>query len=812
MVTISSLGGDRDDHASSEETMNDLYLGGTLEGEEIRSKFELDSSRLRTHAVVVGMTGSGKTGLVLVMLEELARAGVPVIAIDPKGDLGNLGLLFPQLRAEDFAPWVEGDNPQEVADDWRDGLQRWGLGGDELAALDSQLDLQVYTPGSRAGQPINILDSFRLPAGGAGNDADARAMLVSACTTGLLGLVGHGGDPIRDPAHIVLSQILNDSWAAGEDPGVEELILRLVDPPFAKVGVFPLDRFFPPDDRMDLAMALNGVLAAPSFAAWTEGAALDIEAMLAKPEDNGGRTKVSVVTLAHLSDAQRSFMLALLLGQLRAWTRAQPGADRLRAVLFFDEAAGYLPPHPANPPTKTPLLTMMKQARAVGLGVVLATQNPVDLDYKALSNAGIWAIGRLQTPQDRHRLLEGLNRPDLDELVGNLGKRRFLVQDAKEDQPVVLQSRHAMCYLRGPFTNTEIAKLKRSDQPPPPSFAAPRAPLAQASTFKEGAPEEPAAAEPDDGLLPAPPPMPGDGWFLDPRVVFGARLAPVFGDAAEPPRADGKLHWKPAVYADLELRFDEDRAGFVLDHRLRRVWFPLDQSAPPQPIAVEIEEQDLLERPDEPGRFHSLPAWLDEKSEITAMRKEVLDDVYRTETRGMFRQQTLKLYGKPRESRESFEERCHELIERRIDKDLAKLHDRFATKADRLQARLDAKRAKLVEYEGVVRSRKTEEVVNIGETVFSFFAGRRRSITSVVSRRRQTRTAGDRVERTRMEIEDLEEQASELQQQLNDDVSDARSKHEELLEDIVEKEVRLEKKDIRILSFGVLWVPVTRRI
>ena len=610
----------------------------------------------------------------------------------------------------------------------------------------------------------------------------------------------------------MLSQILNDSWAAGENPGVEELILRLVDPPFAKVGVFPLDRFFPPDDRMDLAMALNGVLAAPSFAAWTEGAALDIEAMLAKPEDNGGRTKVSVVTLAHLSDVQRSFTLALLLGQLRAWTRAQPGTDGLRAVLFFDEAAGYLPPHPANPPTKTPLLTMMKQARAVGLGVVLATQNPVDLDYKALSNAGIWAIGRLQTPQDRHRLLEGLNRPDLDELVGNLGKRRFLVQDAKEDQPVVLQSRHAICYLRGPFTNTEIAKLKRSDQPPPPSFAAPRAPLAQASTFKEGAPEEPAAAEPDDGLLPAPPPMPGDGWFLDPRVVFGARLAPVFGDAAEPPRADGKLHWKPAVYADLELRFDEDRAGFVLDHRLRRVWFPLDQSAPPQPIAVEIEEQDLLERPDEPGRFHSLPTWLDEKSEITAMRKEVLDDVYRTETRGMFRQQTLKLYGKPRESRESFEERCHELIERRIDKDLAKLHDRFATKADRLQARLDAKRAKLVEYEGVVRSRKTEEVVNIGETVFSFFAGRRRSITSVVSRRRQTRTAGDRVERTRMEIEDLEEQASELQQQLNDDISDARSKHEELLEEIVEKEVRLEKKDIRILSFGVLWVPVTRRI
>ncbi len=526
--------------------------------------------------------------------------------------------------------------------------------------------------------------------------------------------------------------------------------------------------------------------------------------MLAMPENTGGRTSVNIVTLAHLSDDQRAFVLALLLGQLRAWTRVQPGTDRLRAVLFFDEAAGYLPPHPSNPPTKAPVLTMMKQARAVGFGVVLATQNPVDLDYKALSNAGLWVIGRLQTPQDRARLLKGLGRPELDDVVGNLGKRRFLVQDAREESPIVMESRHAMCYLRGPFTTSEIVRLDQGDD-----GATSRAPERVASPVIDPASR---ADEPDDGLLPAPPPMPGDAWFLDPRVVFGQRLASVFGDEAEPPRADSKLVWKPAVYADIELRFDEDKAGFVLDHRERRVWFPLAGSSPPSPRAADIEDEDLLERPENPGRFSPLPEWLDEKSELKAMRKAILDDVYRSETRGMFSHKKLKLYGRPEESREDFEERCHHQIERRIDEDLAKLHDRYSKKADRLQAKQDTKRAKLVEYEGVVRSRKAEEVVNIGETVFSFFSGRRRSVTSVMSRRRQTQKASDRLERTKAEIIDLEEQAADLQERLSDDVEETRSKHENLLDEIVEKEVRLEKKDIRIHAFGLLWIPVTRRL
>jgi hypothetical protein len=787
---------------------HELYLGGVLSDGEVASPYHLETDRLRTHGVVVGMTGSGKTGLCLVLLEELARAGVPVIAIDPKGDLGNLGLLFPELRGEDFAPWVEGDDPAAIADRWRKGLGEWGLQPEQLAALKSQLALSVYTPGSEAGQPIDVLGSFRRPADGA--DEDARRTVVAACVSGLLGLVGRKSDPIRDPAHIVLSQILDAAWTAGTDPTLEEIILQLVDPPFAKVGVFPLDRFFPPDDRMDLAMTLNGILAAPSFAAWTEGAPLDVAQMLAPPAEAGGRTRVSVITLAHLAEGQRSFFLSLLLGQLQAWSRSQPGTDGLRALLFFDEAAGYLPPHPANPPTKAPLLTMMKQARAVGLGVVLATQNPVDLDYKALSNAGVWAIGRLQTPQDRDRLLKGLGRPELHDVVEALDKRQFLIHDAAEDQPSVIQSRWAMCYLRGPFTSAEIARLPRDETFATPPLAAPAPRPAAPVPF--AAPVAAPAPSVDDGLLPAPPPVPGDTWFLDPRVAFSERLAGAFDPWVEAARPDGKIAWRPALYADLDLRFDEDKAGFFLDHRERRVWFPVQEGAPGESRPAAVEPGDLLARPDQPGRYHALPAWMDEAKELKALQRQVTDDVYRSETRGMFVHKKLKCYGKPGEAREDFERRCRQLIEARIDAGMVKLQKKVTRDADRLEQRIRIREDKLVEQEGVIQSRKAEEMVNIGETVFSLFSGRKRSITSVMSRRRQTRTARDRLDRTRREIDDLEGQIDDLKTQLGDDVAALRREEEAQLVQVEDKEVRLEKNDVRLKSFGVLWVPVTRRI
>ena len=766
---------------------------GMFLGREGAADLRISPDRLTTHGVVLGMTGSGKTGLCLVLLEELVAAGVPIIAIDPKGDLGNLGLVFPGLSAPEFAPWTGPQDPAETATRWREGLGRWGLGVPEVARLRAKMHLHIYTPGSEAGTPVNVLGSFARPAAGTMEDPEARRDLVGDTISGLLGLVGRASDPIRDPAHLVLSQVLDQAWAAGEDPTLETLILRLVDPPFQKVGVFPLDRFFPPKDRMDLAMELNTIAASPSFAAWAKGAVLDLDRLLAR---GPGPVPVHLFTIAHLDEKERQFFVSLLLGHLLAWSRRQPGSEQLRALVFMDEVAGYLPPHPRQPPTKAPLLTMMKQARAVGLGVVLSTQNPVDVDYKALSNAGLWLVGRLNTAQDRDRVLEGIGRRDLDGQIAGLEKRQFLLHDVRALQPRVLSSRHAMCYLRGPFTKVEIGRLAALH--PTPVIAEERGVVAPAPV--------------EDGLLPAPPPVPGKQAFLDPRVAHSARLADAFASATEPRRADGATVWRPALHADLELRFDEDKAGFVLDHHERRIWFPLGDRRPTTAQTVEIEADDLLDRPEGPGRFAPLPDWMDEARELAAIEKEIVDEVYRTETAGMLTHPGLKLYGKAGEDRAAFEARVQAAIEERIDDRVAKLQAGVKVKIDRLQDKIVAKEQKLQSLAGDHQARKLQEAVNIGETLLSFFSGRKKSLSTAMNKRHATSKAGDRIEETEAEVERLKEEAVELGEELETQVAAIRAEEEAALAALEEREVRLEKSDIRLLTFGVLWIPVSRRI
>lgn len=794
-----------------------LYLGGTVSDPgadgDIAGPFAIDPEDLRTHGVVVGMTGSGKTGLCLVLLEELARAGVPVIAIDPKGDLANLGLLFPELRAEDFGPWVEDGDGSKEAGRWSKGLADWGLGPAQVADLRERLELTVYTPGSEAGAPIDVLGAFRRPSGAAAQDTDARRNLVSGTISGLLGLVGRKSDPVRDPAHIVLSRVLDEAWAAGEDPDLESLILKLVDPPFSKVGVFPLDRFFPPDDRMDLAMQLNGVIASPSFAAWTRGTLMDIDTFMAPPAEAGGKSRVSIMSLAHLSESQRAFFLGLLLGRIQAWSRGQPGTSKLRGLLFFDEVAGWIPPHPHNPPTKAPLLTLMKQARAVGLGVVLATQNPVDIDYKGLSNAGLWAIGRLQTRQDRDRLLKGLGRPDLDEVVEGLGKRRFLVHRAKADEPVVMGSRYAMCFLRGPMTAVEIRRLGLSAPTGAPVAASAAAPAGAAPVAAAPAAAAQAAAAPvDDGLLPAPPPAPGDQWFLDPRVAHSARLGEVFSARAAPRRPDGETAWEPALYAEVAVTFDEDRAGFFQDARFHRVWFPLGDSLPEEAHELELEDTDLLGEPPDGGRFAPLPSWMDQARELTALGKRVVDGVYRSETLGMFVCKPLKLYGKPGESAKDFRARCKAVIEERADEKVAKLQARVQAKVDKLEDRIERTEDKIAEVQGAIKAAQAAEVVNVGETLWAMFSGRRKSLGTAMSKRQSTVRKQGQLTKYEAELVRLQEQAFELGEELQTDIASLRVDELDLLEQIEEREVRLEKNDVRLERFGVVWVPVTRRV
>ncbi len=618
----------------------------------------------------------------------------------------------------------------------------------------------------------------------------------------MLSLVGVEADPVRDPRHIVLARLLEVAWEKGEDLELEDLITQLVDPPFKKVGVFPLDTFFGPDDRMKLARSLNGVLASPSFEPWRQGPTLDLKGMTQKSE---GRVPVSLFYLAHLSDSERMFFTSLLLERVLAWSRTLPGSSNLRALIYFDEVAGYLPPHPADPPSKKPLLTLMKQARAVGVGAMLATQNPVDIDYKAVSNAGTWMIGRLQTPQDRERVMDGLmaatggvDRSTLDGYFGQLKPRVFLMKQANEDVPQLYHTRWAMAYLRGPLTRAELEKL--------PQTRAQRA---------SSEPTSRACSAPPEGGSPRVPPVP-QGYhclFLDPNAVFSARLEGFFEDAAEPRRPDGKLFYRPALHAEVQLRFDERAGGFNLDEHHHRLFFPLDKGLPARSRRLLVDNTELLKEPHPEGLFAPLPDFLDEEHELKAARKEMVEELYRNVTRGQWLNPKLKLYGREGESREEFEARCRGLVDDEVDARVAKLRDRYDGKVKRLEAKIARQHQTIERLSQEATGRKAENLLSVGKMVMSLFTKRRPpSVTAAVGRFRRAGGAELRVEHAEEKLAGLQQEVLELQQELEDEVVAIEEKELKALEATEEREVRLDKNDIRVVNFGILWIPVSRRI
>ena len=464
----------------SYERLGVFYLGREYDpaSQQVGTDLLYDSRDLTTHAVCIGMTGSGKTGLCLSLLEEAALDGVPAIAIDPKGDIGNLLLTFPELRAEDFQPWVDAGEASRkgktvdefaaaTADNWRKGLGEWGQDGARIARLREAADVAIYTPGSDSGRPLSVLRSFAAPDPATLSDATAFKERISSAVAGLLALLGIEADPIKSREHMLLSAILDTAWRQGESPDLAALIQSVQKPPFDKIGVFDVETFYPAKERMELALRVNGLLAAPGFDAWLHGEALDVQKLLYTAE---GKPRIAIISIAHLNDAERMFVVTLIANELVAWMRRQSGTTSLRALFYMDEVFGYFPPS-AMPPSKLPLLTLMKQARAFGIGVVLATQNPVDLDYKGLGNAGTWFIGRLQTDRDKQRVLEGLlgseaagglDRAGYEALMSNLTQRTFLMRNVHDDAPVLFRTRWAMSYLRGPLTLNEIKRLTPS--------------------------------------------------------------------------------------------------------------------------------------------------------------------------------------------------------------------------------------------------------------------------------------------------------------------------------------------------------------
>ena len=694
-----------------------LYLGKEVDPRTgtLGARLDLDPTDLLTHGLIVGMTGSGKTGLAIALMEEALKQGVPVIAIDPKGDLGNLLLLFESLDAASFAPWIdpeaarrEGKDIQaaaaEVAAAWKKGLAEWGLSGADVAAQKKCREATIYTPGSTAGVPLNILQSLEAPSLPFESAEEDLRDEIAGIVSGLLGLLRIEADPLRSREYILLTTLIERAWRAGKGLSLETLIPAVVDPPFEKLGALSLESVYPRKERNELAMALNNLLASPGFATWREGEPLDVARLLHAAD---GRPRLSIVYTAHLSDEERLFVTALLLDKVKTWMRQQGGTSQLRALIYMDEIYGYFPPHPANPPTKRPLLTLLKQARAQGVGVVLATQNPVDLDYKGLANMGVWMVGRLQTSQDRARLKEGLldagmNAGRLDTLLDATRKRVFLLHDVHRAAPVLLHSRWALSYLRGPLTREEIGRLMAGGEARP----APRAPAGQ-------------GAEAGPPVLPAP-------FHHSYFSRYGGELA------------------DPYVLVKYAVRYKD--AGETVAVRA----YPLGGSSASEVLESEpvaVEESALTPQPSKPVRHADLPGWFAATGArgIEKALKERLPDKL-----------ALTLWYDP------------------VTKAVSQAGEDKAAFAARLQAgggggagakiqdKLERKRRELTTAEQELAGRKTEKWAALGTAILSnigLVTGRKRTITgagSVLTKNRMENTAESRVEALRAEVAELE--------------------------------------------------------
>jgi hypothetical protein len=741
-----------------------------------------DSRDLVTHAVCVGMTGSGKTGLCLSLLEEAAIDKVPAIVIDPKGDLGNLMLTFPELRPEDFAPWV---NPEDArrkgvsVDDyarqqaglWKNGLAEWGQDGGRIARLRESADVVIYTPGSEAGLPVSILKSLAAPAAGAAEEGESFRERVSTTVTSLLGLLGIEADPVKSRDHILLSTLLDTSWRAGKDVDLATLIQQIQSPPMARVGVFDLESFYPSKERFGLAMAVNNLLASPGFNSWMTGDALDIQQMLYTAD---GKPRIAIFSISHLGDAERMFFVSLLLNQVVGWMRAQGGTTSLRALVYMDEIAGYFPPV-ANPPSKAPLLTLLKQGRAFGLGVVLATQNPVDLDYKGLSNAGTWFLGRLQTERDKARVLEGLegaaasaggtfDRGKMEQTLAGLGSRIFLMNNVHEDQPVVFETRWAMSYLRGPLGRQEIKRLMepvkavRSNQSEPSSQSTPSPQSTPSSQSEPSDQSSPPVGEPAVAAKAGAAPVlsPGiDHYFL-----------PVRGGAP----AGARLVYSPMLLGVAEVRFADAKARVDVAQTVT-VTTPVTDAPVPVDWSAAAESAfgpaDLEREAGLGAAYDPLPSAASKAKSYDAWKKSFATWVHGSRRLELLRSADPPLVSQPGETEGQFRVRLQQAARESRDAAVDRLRQQYAPKIATLQERLRRAQVAQEREAGQASSAKLQTAISFGATLLGAFMGRKAASMATVGR---ATTAARGVGRSMKEAEDAKraaESVASVQQQID---------------------------------------------
>ena len=798
------------DLAAAIEGLGVFYLGTACDdaGRSTGEPLLVDARRFTTHAICVGMTGSGKTGLLVGLIEEAALDGIPTLVIDPKGDLANVLLAFPDLAPADFLPWVDPETARRdgvsledlaarTAQKWAAGLKDSGQSGDRIRRLHQAAEFAVYTPGSRSGRPLAMLGSLEAPAPEILADPEARRERIESLVSGILALVGIDAEPGTSRDHVLLSTIVESLWKSGQKVDFGTLVRTIPTPPIDRVGFLDLENFYPAGDRFQLATRLNTVAAAPGFEAWLEGEPLDVGRLLWSP---AGKPRVAVVSIAHLAEAQRMAFVTLLAGQTVAWMRSQGGTSSLKALFLMDEVFGYVPPV-ANPPSKTPILTLMKQARAYGLGVVLATQNPVDLDYKGLSNAGLWFLGRLQTARDKARVLDGLegaaataggsfDRGRLDRLLSGLEQRRFLMHSVHGDEETLFQTRWTMSYLRGPLLKEEIRRLSAADP-------------ATAST----------AAQPEAETA-------GNAFAGGPRPILPPGVREVFLAPTGAPAPDGRLHYEPYVLGRAIVRYSLTTAG-IDEHRETICLAPAGDS-----LGESVwETGDVLAEPPEvepaprPGSFAPLPAALAGPRGYASLATSLKGWLGRTANLAVWRAPAIDAVSRPGEDERAFRSRITHRVHEWRDAEMERVRSRQAAKLASVEDRLARARQKVEKEKAEAQNQSLQTYVSIGSAVLGALFGRRKISSTTIGKAATSMRTASRAARQQADVAHAEESLSSLEEKRRLLEDELEAELERIRLEFAPDRLALERVDVPARKTGttvedvvLAWVPRRERV
>jgi hypothetical protein len=813
------------------EKLGAFYLGKDYDLEQSKLTENLvlyDSKDLVTHGVIIGMTGSGKTGLGIALLEEALIDNIPFIAIDPKGDLTNLLLTFENLDAETFRPWIneaeastQNVSPDEFAAQqaqlWEKGLGDWGQSVERIRKLRQSVDFSIYTPGSSAGLQVSVLRSFDVPSKAVMEDSDALREKIQTTVTSLLALLNIDTDPMTSREHSLLSTILSHSWQEGKNLDIASLIRAIQEPPFTQIGVMDIESFYPQKERFALSMQLNNLLAAPGFAAWTQGEPLDIQRMFYTPE---GKPRACIFTISHLSDSERMFFVSMLLNEVLGWMRSQSGTTSLRSLVYMDEIFGYLPPT-ANPPSKTPMLTLLKQARAFGLGLVLSTQNPVDLDYKALSNAGTWFIGRLQTERDKARVLEGLegastsgfDKAEMDKTLSGLGKRIFLMHNVNDNAPTIFQTRWAMSYLRGPMTREQIKTLM-ANRKTSNAVASNVAPTG--ATANQGQPQGIAPMGTENVTSSTANAMPSTANTT--TTSSNARpITPQGVNVYYLPPTSQNVFYSPAGLGMLEAHYSSAKYNIN-----ESVIYALAAELQDGPIACDWENAQSLNiavnqlqtSSASSATFGSVPKDAMNAKNFDKWQKDLLTNVRQKKPLTLYQSKEFKLISKPGESQGDFRARIALASREGKDASVQKLRDNYGDKIAALQRKLNDAHARVQREQGQVRQQQLETVMNVGSALFGAFMGKKKISATNVSRASSAVKSVGRVGKQQADVTKANESVESIGQQILDLETELQGEIEKLSGGIDATTVNLEtvqvaakSTDLSMKVFGLVWLP-----